>query len=253
MKRLILFLFSFSCGAAQVQFVTESLPPYQVVDENRQLVGGTSFTVIKELIQRSEIDATIDVMPWARALKTTLDTPNTFIFSIARSSVREHKFDWVIPLRHLTYHFYGLHHLSKDKFSHIDDVKALKVAAVRGSIEAEFLARLGFKEGDNLILTNSYAASWQLVAIGRADAVYGEENVVHCLSRNIGFDASPFHTIFSTDHDLDLYVAANKSTDPKVIENLKMHYQAMVAEGRVAAIVKSQEAWIFNRPARVAP
>lgn|GEM_PF-1864176 len=50
-----------------------------------------------------------------------------------------------------------------------------------------------FNEADNLIVTDSYPAAWQLVLLGRgrASAVYGNEIIAKGICSSLGFQDSP--------------------------------------------------------------
>ncbi|SFD65537.1 substrate-binding periplasmic protein [Pseudoalteromonas denitrificans] len=242
----LLYFLCTSAVAAPITFVTESLPPYQIVDKNQKLIGGTSFAIMQRLTKRSQLNVQFEVMPWSRAYKTALTKKNTFIFSIARSPQRENLFHWVGHIRQLKFHFYGLSRTNKDGASITHLISNQRVASVRGSIEVDLLKQIGFKENENLILTDSYQAAWKLVLKGRADSVYGNEYIAKGMTKSLGLDKATFSVNFTLNQVLNLYLAANIETDEDLIKRVKIEFNQMIMEGELDHIITQQENIIFN-------
>lgn len=226
-------LVSFSLNAEKVKFVTEELPPFQVVNDKGMLVGGYSHDIVSELVTRLALETEIELLPWIRAYKVALTRPNTFIYSIARSPVRENKFIWVVKLRHAKYHFYGL----KSEAAHptLSDERIFnqKVSVVRGSVEADLLKQIGFKEGANLIIANNYSAALQMVLSGRVDAIYINDYSVHSITKDLNFSEFPLVVTSSLSQSLDFYIAANKNTDLELVSQVRAQFQVIKASGLI--------------------
>ena len=247
MKYLIFLLFLTYDGMAKpLKFVTEALPPYQVVNKRGQLVAGTSYALIKNLLDNIQVEAKIELMPWARAYRTALTDKNTFIFSIARSAQREPLFHWIAPLRQLRFHFYGLQkpddgiHLAKKP------LLELRVVAVRGSIEEDLLRQIGFTIERNLLLTDNYLSAWRMLLLGRVDAIYANEYVKNGVNKQLGFKESPFYIHYSMNQVLELYVAANLNTDPELISLITRQFEKMKNNGQMKEIIAEQERLVYN-------
>jgi len=247
MKYLIFFIF-LACHvtAKPLRFVTEELPPYQIVDSSGKLVAGTSFSLISELLDNIQVEAKIEVMPWARAYRTALDEKNTFIFSIARSPQRESSFHWIAPLRQLRFHFYGLKKASSEVYLAKKSVLDLRVVAVRGSIEADLLRQSGFTTNQNLTLTDNYLSGWKMLLLGRVDAIYANEYVKSGITKQLGFDESPFYVQYSMNQVLELYIAANVNSDPEIISLITRQFNKMKKSGRMREIIEEQEQLIYD-------
>ena len=85
-----------ACFAASLTAYTEEWAPYNYSEGGT--VKGIATDVLRAACEEARIDCTIVVMPWARALNTVANTPNTLIFTIARTPARENEFLWVGPL-----------------------------------------------------------------------------------------------------------------------------------------------------------
>ncbi len=230
---------------SSINFVTESLPPYQVVNGQGELIGGTSYALVRYIAQQAGIKANIKVMPWARAYRTALTEPNTFIFSMARSPAREDKFIWLGRLRELRYHFYS-YSSSNPKPDVLTDLFNKQIATVRDSIEEALLLELGFEFGKNLIQVGDYRSALEMVYRRRADAIYANEYVVQGISNVLGHKKSPFVVIFTLNQGLELYVAANKNSDEELVNRFKNTFDNVFDSGIAKQIIAEQEWQIFS-------
>ncbi|WP_157826766.1 substrate-binding periplasmic protein [Colwellia sp. 12G3] len=200
--------------------VTEHLPPYQIVEKG-QVIGGSSYLIMKEVLKRANIQAPHEVLPWARAYKMGLSRDNTIIYSITRSVERELLFRWVGQLQHLNYTFVSTKYNQDINIKTIRDALNYRVVTVRDSFEANSLQRMGFKEGVNLYLVVDDKTVWKMLEKGRADITYAntsiffEPNVDKCLFKEQGPVIETF----------ELYVAVSLNTDEKVIDKLKSALQ----------------------------
>ena len=227
------------CAQESLRVVTEHLPPYQIVDNNR-LVGGTSYLLMKEVLKRAGYSTHIEALPWARAYKTALGSHNVIIFSMTRSPEREHLFHWVGKLRELNYTFYTLSANEKIRIQSIEEALKYTVVAVRNSIEATALQKQGFVAGENLILTLGYIEAWQVLLKGRADITYANELIGDTIHTSLGPDVVPFaKQTFSGIHSA-LYVAASKQTSVKIVVKLRQTLAEIKGDGTLAKILSTQ-------------
>lgn len=227
---------SFGLIANEVRVLTEHLPPYQIA-KNGQIVSGSSYLIMAEVLKRANIEATTEVAPWIRTYRTALNEPNTIIYSITRSKERELLFNWVGQLHHLEYSFFSK---NENKNIHIEtgaDALNYTVVSVRGSFEASSLQRQGFKVGENLILVVDYITAWKMLQLGRADLTYGNEPVF------VGGVADD--TLFKRHGNVveifDLYVAANLKTDEKILRRLSSALQSVKQDPSFKELFKINE------------
>ena len=86
-----------------LMFITEAYPPYNFSDDNILRGIAVDLLVIASLnteqpVQRGQIR----LMPWARAYRTALHTPNSVLFATTRTAERERR-----------HHHRGRHHHSQ--------------------------------------------------------------------------------------------------------------------------------------------
>lgn len=201
--------------ANKIRVVSEHLPPYLIV-ENEKIISGTSFLIVEEVLKRANIQAVTEVMPWARAYKIALNEPNTIIYSMTKSVERESLFLWIGQLHHLEYSFFSMKSNVNLNIRTINDALNYTVVSVRGSFEADSLQRKGFKVGENLILVVDYIAAWKMLQIGRADLTYGNAPVI--IGNNE--DKSLFMRQGEVIEISNLFVAANINSDEELVDKL---------------------------------
>ena len=103
------------------------------------------------------------MLPWARAYEVARATPNTMIYSIAHTKVRDPLFQWVGSLKKENLYFWGL----KSEFAEsIDDIEQLKT---------EKIARLAFLTLPQYLQANNFKHIYELIK--------EDQNMVDALSR----------------------------------------------------------------------
>jgi len=218
MLKFLLFLIiitSFYVDANNIRVVTEHLPPYQIV-KNGNLVAGSSYLIMKEVLKRAQIQASHEVMPWARAYKIGLDRSNTIIYSLARTPERESLLKWIGQLYRFEYGFFSTKSNENVQIKTAADALKYTAVSVRNSFESNSLQRIGFKVGVNLILVVDYNAAWEMVQKDRADIIYANAAVLEFSN----YGQSLFKKQGNVIEVLELYVAANLNTDKKTLDNL---------------------------------
>jgi polar amino acid transport system substrate-binding protein len=208
--------------ANEIRVVTEHLPPYQVA-ENGEVLSGTSFLIMEEVLKRAKIQVTTEVMPWVRAYRLVLNEPNTIIYSITKSAERESLFKWVGQLHHLEYSFFSTKSNVDINIETNSDALNYTVVSVRGSFEANSLKRKGFIVGENLILVVDYITAWEMLKLGRAELAYGNAPVTVGSNENDSLFVRQGNVV----EIFDLYVAANINTDKETIEKLSAALQSV--------------------------
>lgn len=240
MKKLLLLIiaiaFAFNCAAHPLRVVTEDLPPYQIV-VNGKLVAGSSFLLVDELLKRADINASIEVLPWARAYAIASSEQNVLIFSMARTASRETNFNWLIKLDSLTYNFYSLATRPELQIQSLSDVLQHSVATVRNSFEANALLKMGFVEGENLILTVSYIEAWQMVLLERADFTYANYIMKEATYETKTGKSVSYFRGYNPGQSSDLYLATNINIDAEVLHKLQTSLQSMQQDGTVEKLL----------------
>lgn len=84
---------------SDIRFLTEQLPPYNYQEEGK--VKGIYIDLLKEIFNQQNArfdDKTVELLPWVRGYCLVQNMPNTCLFAMARTPVRENLFKWAGPL-----------------------------------------------------------------------------------------------------------------------------------------------------------
>ena len=230
----------------EIKLYTEDIPPFQIVDRNQTMTGGLAHVVVEELLERSEYQAKVIPLPWARAYKKTLNEPNTLLYSIARSPQRESAFAWIGKISHVRYYFYGKPNKSDYVNLAAEDVRNLNVVVVRKSIEYDLLKQFGFIVDKNLFLADSYPSAFKMVMLGRVDAIYSNQMTISGITEYLNEVTPSLVPIYTLNQSLDLYIAANKDSDEALLNHLKSLLQQMTRDGTIEALLLEEKNRLFG-------
>ena len=217
-KYLLLILgLSVSASWAQdrVRIVTEDLPPLSYQNSKGEILGAATARV-KELMSSAEVDYDIAILPWKRAIKSTLEQPNTLIYTILKTPQREPEFEWFCPISEpLKIYLYALRNNPLPALNSLHDSKSALVGVSRGSVAHGIMLANGFEEDNNLIVTNGMEVLKQNLSNGRLDyilvidsAVKDMPNIVKALPISFSKNYLPC-------------LAMNKNSDENVKKRLR--------------------------------
>lgn len=239
-----IFSFAFSCVASQkIQFVTEDLPPLQIERDNQPPTGAL-VELINLIIKEADIDAELAIYPWARSYELALKQPNTFIFSMLRSDEREDKFHWIGKLFTIKSYLATLKSNADIKVNNIEDAKNYFVGSIRHDLAESYLLNKGFISKKNLYVASKYPILWSMLFNKRTDLVFTNSVVWQHEIEKAGLDPKAIKFVHEiSDFASDLYLAASKSTDKKLIKKVNDSFAAIKADGRYEQILTK---WNLN-------
>jgi len=214
----------------KIQILTEQLPPFNHNEDGR--ITGISTTIVEAAFKRAGLDYTIKVMPWKRAVQQTDDTPNTFIYTMARTQNRENKYIWVGKLfdRKVTL-FRHRDRIELDELSQESLHSQTKPCAMKGDASYELLLQRGFLEYNiiNSPTTHENICP-KMVGEGRADfTVYNPYALAYMVETGKLDDIFVAHSVLINEDGY--YLAANPDSDPKIIKKLQQAFKELAAEG----------------------
>lgn len=226
--RLLLFI-CMACAflnAASFQAYTESMPPYNYV-ENRE-VKGSSTHILQELFQVSghNLKEKILVEPWANAYQKVIITPNTLLYSTARTPQRENKFAWVGPIDTMQVGVLAKKN-SGVKITDKDDLNKYTIATLPTSMaEGELLKQGVFVE--NLDRFSLISSQLKKLRDDRVDAVaFSIPGMLHIMPK-LGMNPQDYEMVYLLK-EIDLYFAFNMSADAGLIKELNQILQDLNA------------------------
>ena len=152
-----------------VQVVTENWYPYNYLDENHQVVG-QSTALVKQILNDADVDFSLALYPWTRAMSLASDVPNVLIYTILRTADREPDFHWICPIAPKRLHtLYRLQQRRDIVVNSLQDVNSYSIAVTRDTFLHKFMLTQGLREGHNLQLTADDNVNITLFLAGRVD------------------------------------------------------------------------------------
>lgn len=132
-----------------IKLVTEEYPPYNFIDEQGE-IRGTATQLLKNLLERSGLEAEFQLLPWARALTEAQMRENTCVYSTTRTPEREPLFEWIGPLLNNQWGAFSLASSPLEANS-LDDLTGLRI----GSFREDAIANYAQDQGHSLILATT--------------------------------------------------------------------------------------------------
>ncbi len=214
--------------AQDIKVLTEHLPPYQIqMNENK--IGGFSTEIVRAVLKEAEIQANIEIYPWARAYNMALKDENILIFSIVRSKEREPLFHWVGELREQRYYFYGLKSRKDIKIRSVENAKKYLTGVSRGSFEYEELNKRGFKR---LHVITKQTQLIQMLYAERMDLIFGSELSFKSIVKKLEYDFTKIDKLYEIKNiRLPLCMAFSKKTHENIITKFRQAYKSVKSKG----------------------
>lgn len=206
-----------------LSIVTENYPPYQFVTEKGDITGvRTEF--IQAVFDSSPLRYRLTMLPWARAYKMTLETPNTCLFSIIYTKERDPQFIWVDTIGEVQGGFFTTAERSKQlSLSSLNDLHQYTIAVPRDGVGQLILESKGFMVNKELVLVNDWQLAIDMVVKGRVDFMVTNELVISYQLEQLQKPKRALKKVFTIPEFEDNfhYLACNKQTAPKNIAALR--------------------------------
>lgn len=228
---------SFFVQTQEINVVTEYLEPYQIINNDGSL-GGFSTEVVNALFSITKDQANIQVMPWARAYEVGLNQPNTLIYSIARTKVRENKFKWIGALKKERLYFWGLKkHFTKTDYQ-VPELKNYKIAVSRHSNTAQYIIGQNFT---NIYQLANERQNMDMLFKDRVDLILATQITIETRAKKLGYDFNELQKLNEVEAlNNKLSIAFSLDTSPELIKKYQMAFQQLVDSGQLD---KLKEKW----------
>lgn len=231
---LIIMLVCINLVAVKVTIVTEDLPPYNYL-ENEKVVGvGTE--IVQTAFKNAGVDFEIKVLPWARAYNIAQKQENTLIYSMGRNEKRENLFKWVAPIVPYSINVYKLKSRTNLKIKGLDDLRKYTIGVVRDDFRMQFFEKEGFKSGENLDVAAHDDFNLKKIIAERIDFVpINSLSIIPLCNRN-KIDVNQFESVL-TIIDTELWMAFSKQTDDAIVKKVIDAVNKMKADGTYDKII----------------
>lgn len=217
--------------------MTEQFPPFNFQEGNA--VKGLSTQIVRKLLERAHLNYKLELVPWKRAYITTLNRPNTLIYTIAKTELRKDKFHWIGKISNRKVSLFRLRSRQDLANMTLEEAKEkAKVASVQGDASTEKIIEIGFDVKNITMIRDTTTISLCIkhVLTGRSD--YFPMNPYSFKYRIESGDVPDLFTDQFVIHDADgYYIAANLETDPDILKVLRYSYKRLADEGIINNII----------------
>jgi len=205
---------------SSVQVVTSFYEPYSYLDDG--LAQGVAVNQVRKIFAELNYFPDIKIYPWVRAYKKAVNTPNTLIFSIARTLEREELFHWVGEIVNFNVYLFKDKKRKDIQIDHLNQASPYRIGALHQDVKAQYLSKNGITTTP---LTNEESGI-KMVLNQRIDLLPTDiVSMKHRLKKlNLPSDAL-VPAYFLKEISRPLYIAMSKDTPTEIVEAFKAAYK----------------------------
>lgn len=223
-----------------INFVTEHLPPFQIVDTAQGEHSGAMVEIIDAMIAQSQLANNIDIntqfLPWEKAYNMALKEKNTFIFSMRRGAKREDKFIWLDEIYQAKPTLMKLAKRTDISVNNITDLTQYSIGVVRGDYDNNLLEKHHLNA--NIRHGLNYKELWLMLAKNQVDLIMTTPAVTREALAELKAKPNLFAQAYQFEYaDNALYLAANKNTDADIIKTFQQALRTIKNNGTYQAIL----------------
>ncbi|MBK6905813.1 MAG: transporter substrate-binding domain-containing protein [Rhodocyclaceae bacterium] len=137
---LLLSLPAYAQQASYTLYFADN-PPFTLAENGKE--KGVAIDIVGKLFERAKLGYKFQSLPLARSMEDAKSKPLTCVFPVQRAQRNEAEYAWVSPIFVANSGLF----VNKDStvaLTTLSDAKKLKIGALRGSGDAEYLKGFGF-------------------------------------------------------------------------------------------------------------
>lgn len=220
--------------APRLYLTTETSAPYSMREGDR--VTGIGTDKVREIMARSGIAYSIDLLPWKRAYTAALVRHDTCVYSTTRTPEREPHFKWIGPIGEGEWVLMGRAD-RRYNLKSLDDARAYRVGTYNGDARDQFLRARGFNVDPAPIDSiNPRKLMMDRIDLWAASIRRGSLTV-----DRMGY-AGKIVPVFVFNR-IRVYLACNRAVPDELVTRMNASLDAMERDGTTRAIVHKYDDW----------
>ncbi|MFT4927497.1 MAG: polar amino acid transport system substrate-binding protein [Phenylobacterium sp.] len=230
---------SMNAASQSLRIVTEDLPPYNYRTPDGSL-SGASTRIVQALLLKLDIEAQIEILPWARAYKLAMTEPNVLIFSLLRTKKRENSFHWLSAITPIKIKVFALPESQVKPFTDLNQLGHMTLGVVRNSSQVDFVRLHKNVTAKNLIFGRSFEQLYRMNVLGRVDLFMAPEMLVYYLNSKLDTQKHkrplPVYALPSR-LQRKLHLAMSKTTSIQTVRRFRLALNQMHKSGETGNIL----------------
>lgn len=204
-------------NSAELVYYTEIYPPSNYLVDNK--LTGMSVELLKLMWKEMNVsEQPIQIVPWPRGYKLTLNQKNSVLFTMSRTPKRENLFKWVGPI------FTASHVLlAKADFKHeintVADAYPYLIAAKREDISEIALIEAGFPK-ENIAPLVDLGQSVAMLDNGKIDLIIVSQASIQGMVASSNLTMDQFKIVYTVNQEKN-YFAFHLSTPDNLINKFQ--------------------------------
>lgn len=231
---VLVLTMSAQANAQKIKAYTEEWPPYNFIRDN-QLVG-VSTDILRHICMDTKIECDMQMVPWTRAYKTVLETPDTVIYTISRIPVREKQFSWIGPILPRSMWIYARAEVAA-KIHTLKDIANFRIGAIREEASLSELLEAGVPSS-SIQIFNTNTDEMRMLKAGKIDIVANTEIGMQQNQKTFGIAAGVMKRMMKLNDGAALYFGMNLNSNKELVAKLQASVEKMKREGKIDAIVQ---------------
>ena len=220
-------------GYAELRILGEESPPGEYLDSEGQPAGVT-IDLLKDLMRRQNLTASIRLLPWKRAYHMGLTGKKVILLETTRTEERENRFKWAGPILVVKRVIYG----RADYHATIETVADLhgagEICVLLGSSNQDYLVHLGLT---NVNPVAKPVQCLKMLHADRLDLFYTSEIGMQGLLENQNMTLDSVKAILNLKKEY-LYLAFSRDISDARVASWQRALEEAKADGSVAAIYR---------------
>ena len=224
------------CSESGLRILTEDFAPFNYRGEDGSITG-ESTDVVREILSRNDETARIELMDWSFAYDISLSSPNTMLYSVAKTPERESLYSWVGPIGTYEKVFYAKAQSGFEITSLEQAKNAGTICVVKDSARHQLLTEGGI---ENLLIAQTDSECARSLALGGALMWLGSSDGYVRAVHEAGISPDTFVPAYVAE-TTDLYLAFNKEVPSETVQKWSTALAAMKTDGAYKKIVSKYE------------
>ncbi len=215
---------------------TEHLPPYNHL-ENGEFTG-YSTDVLRAMLREAGIEAHFTLLPWGRAYLNASTEADSLLYTTTRTPERESYFEWIGPIGPRKMLLFKLKERRDIQINSKEDLRKYRVGIVRDTSAMKLVVERGLFTKQQIDEAPSTTSNMKKLFFKRIDFILATRGGARYEIDHLPYKQDDIEAIYTLDEGYQFYFAINKSSDPIVVQKLKLAFEKIKATGLMDTLRK---------------